>query len=64
MTSENTDDSIDSRSHGQMIYYIVLDDEGIWMMTRTPDEVDEILIQTMDLITAERALCIEMARCN
>lgn len=53
----------DSPNRGDTVYYIVTDNEGIWMMTQTPGEGDEILFQTTDLFTAERTLCIELARC-
>ena len=51
-----------SPSQSETVYYVVMDDEGIWMMTQTPGEDDEILFQTTDQFTAERALCIELAR--
>ena len=63
MTSEITDDSIDLRSHGLNVYYIVADAEGIWM-TETPDDDDEILFETADLFTAEQVLCREISRCD
>ena len=63
MTSENTDDSIDLRSHGRKVYYIVADSESIWM-TETPDDDDEILFETADLFTAEQVLCREISRCD
>ena len=63
MSEENAEDLPDSPNRGDTVYYIVTDTEGIWMMTQTPGEDDEILFQTTDLFAAERALCIELARC-
>lgn len=63
MSEENAEVMADSPSRSETVYYVVMEDEGIWMMTQTPCEDDEILFQTTDLFTAERALCIELARC-
>ncbi len=53
-----------SSQSDQTVYYIVSDDEGIWIMTQRPKDDDEILFETNDLHAAESALCIELARCD
>jgi hypothetical protein len=42
-------------------YYIVEDDEGIWL-TGTPSPTDIIVHQTTDHSEAERALCLAIQR--
>ena len=62
MSEKNADVLTGSPSQDETVYYIVVDNEGIWMMTQFPGEDDEILFQMTDLFAAERALCIELAR--
>ena len=43
MSEENAEDLPDSPNRGDTVYYIVTDNEGIWMMAQTPSEDDEIM---------------------
>lgn len=46
-----------------VVYYVIRDDEGIWM-TQEPVEASEILFSSTDLSKAEDRMCREINLCG